>query len=76
MLDSETGNIKSTVYPPPTPTFIDRILYNMSLSRLILLLKNGSLCIYKVFNRDTATLELMQNANMLKDGSGKLISSS
>lgn len=74
MLDSKTGNIKSTVYPPPTPTLIEKILYQMSLSRLILLLQNGSICIYKVYNRETATLELMQSAAQLRDADDKNLS--
>jgi hypothetical protein len=75
LLDSKTGEIKSTIYPPPTPTLIDTILFQMSLSRLILLLQNGALCFYKVYGRETATLELMQHAVMLKDAEGKYLAS-
>ena len=59
LLDSHTGKIKSTVYPPPTPTTIYQIVYQMSLSRLILLMANGSIAMYKIYNRETATLEFL-----------------
>lgn len=59
LLDSLSGKIKSTVYPPPTPTTIYQIVYQMSLSRLILLMANGSIAMYKIYNRETATLEFL-----------------
>lgn len=63
--------MQSTVYPPPTPTLIDKVLYQMSLHRLVLLLQNGAICVYKVYQRETATLQLMQSASALKSGDGR-----
>lgn len=34
LLDPETGAIKSTIYPPPTPTNIQTTLYSMALKRV------------------------------------------
>lgn len=74
LLDSQTGKIKSTVYPPPTPTTICQIEYQMSLSRLILLMTNGSIAMYRTFQRETATLEFLQEAKHLKDAEDKNLS--
>ena len=78
LLDAVTGDVKSTVYPPPTPTLIDKILYQMSLSRLFILLKNGMLCTYKTWNRETATLEKLQegDSSKMRDADNKTLSGS
>lgn len=60
LLWPDDGTIKSTIYPPPTPTSISKVIYCMSLRRVLLLLASGSLCVYKVHNRETATLDKLQ----------------
>ena len=60
MLWPDDGTIKSTIYPPPTPTSISKVIYCMSMRRVLLLLASGSLCVYKVHNRETATLDKLQ----------------
>ncbi len=57
LLDPVTGATKSTIYPPPTPSLVDKVIYSMSLQRVFILLQNGSICVYRVHKRDTATLE-------------------
>ena len=57
LLDPNTGAIKSTIYPPPTPTNIQRVLYSIALKRVLVFLQSGTFCVYKVEGRDTATLE-------------------
>lgn len=57
LLDPETGAIKSTIYPPPTPTNIQQTLYSMMLKRVFVFLQSGTFCVYKVDGRETATLE-------------------
>ena len=57
LLDPETGAIKSTIYPPPTPTNIQQTLYSMMLKRVFVFLQSGIFCVYKVDGRETATLE-------------------
>ena len=74
MLDPQTGSIKSTIYPPPTPTNIDKILYTIYLKRVLVFLQSGTFCVYKVDGRDTATLEKLQFDKQLKDYEGKCLS--
>ena len=57
LLDPETGALKSTIYPPPTPTNIQKTLYSMALKRVFVFLQTGTFCVYKVEDRETATLE-------------------
>jgi WD40 repeat protein len=57
LLWPEDGTIRSTIYPPPTPTNISQLVYCMALNRVFLLLASGNLCIYKAHNRETATLD-------------------
>ena len=57
LLDPETGTIKSTIYPPPTPTNIQKTLYCMALRRVFVFLESGIFCVYKFEGRETATLE-------------------
>lgn len=68
------GSVKSTIYPPPTPTNIAKTIYCMSLKRVFVLLQTGSLCVYKVHDRETATLEKLQFPKELKDYEGKSLS--
>lgn len=74
LLWPEDGSIKSIVYPPPTPTTISQVIYCMSLRRVFLLLASGSLCVYKVHNRETATLDKLVLSHHLKDYEGKKLS--
>ena len=74
LLWPEDGSIKSIVYPPPTPTSISQVIYCMSLRRVFLLLASGSLCVYKVHNRETATLDKLVLSHHLKDYEGKKLS--
>ena len=71
LLDPETGSIKSTIYPPPTPTNIQTTLYSMALKRVFVFLQSGIFCVYKVEGRDTATLEKLQMPEKLRDYEGK-----
>lgn len=57
LLDPVDGKIKSMIYPPPTLSPIIKVIYNKALKKVFILLENGSLCVYRVHNRDTATLE-------------------
>lgn len=74
LLWPEDGSIKSIVYPPPTPTSIAQVIYCMSLRRVFLLLASGSLCVYKVHNRETATLDKLVLSHHLRDYEGKKLS--
>jgi hypothetical protein len=71
LLSPEDGTIKSTIYPPPTPTTITQVVFCMALNRVFLLLESGTLCIYKVHNRETATLDRLQFAKQIRDYEGK-----
>ena len=75
LLSPDDGTIKSTIYPPPTPNSIQQVVFCMTLNRVLLLLESGSLCIYKVDNRETATLDKLQFAKQIKDYEGKKLSS-
>ena len=74
LLDPETGAVKSTIYPPPTPTNIQKTLYSMALKRVFVFLQTGTFCVYKVEGRETATLENLQFPKQLKDKEGKSLS--
>lgn len=71
LLDPATGSVKSTIYPPPTPTNIQKTLYSLALKRVFVFLKTGTFCVYKVDDRETATLEKLQFPKQLKDYEGK-----
>ena len=60
LLDPTNGQVKSTIYPPPTPTNIQKVIYCMVLKRVFVLLETGTICVYKVHKRETATLEKIQ----------------
>ena len=70
LLNPIDGSVKSTIYPPPTPTNIQKTIYCMSLQRVFVLLQTGSICVYKVSN-ETATLEKLQFPKELRDYEGK-----
>ena len=74
MLWPEDGTIKSIIYPPPTPTTINQLIFCMALNRVFLLLASGSLCVYKAHNRETATLDKLQFSVQIKDYEGKKLS--
>lgn len=38
-----------------------------------MLLKTGALCIYRILDKETSVLELMQYPNQLKDSTGKSV---
>jgi len=48
----------------------------MALRRVFVLLETGSICVYKVHNRDTATLDKLQYSKQLKDYEGKSLTQS
>ena len=74
LLDPDTGAVKSTIYPPPTPTNIAKTLYSIALKRVFVFLQTGTFCVYKVQDRETATLEKLQFPKQLKDYEGKSLS--
>ena len=74
MLWPDDGLIKSTIYPPPTPTSITQVIFCMAIQRVFVLLESGNLCVYKVNNRETATLDKLQFAKDFKDYEGKSLS--
>ena len=61
LFDPETGAVQSTIYPPPTPTNIQKTLYSMARKRVFVFLQTGTFCVYKVEGRETATLEKLQS---------------
>lgn len=71
----ENGNVKSTIYPPPTPTAVDQVIYCMRVRRMFILLKTGNICVYKC-DKDTATLEKLKYAKEIKDYEGKSLTQS
>lgn len=74
LLWPEDGTVKSTIYPPPTPTAIQHLVFCMALNRVFLLLGSGSLCVYKVHNRETATLDKLIHYKDFKDYEDKKLS--
>ena len=48
LLDPTDQQVQSTIYPPPTPAEVTRVFYCTSIQRMFLLLKTGSICVYKV----------------------------
>ena len=74
LLEPNDGQVKSTIYPPPTPTNIQKTIFCMNLKRVFVLLETGTICVYKVYKRETATLEKIQFPKQLKDYEGKSLS--
>lgn len=66
----EQGGQKTTLYPPPSAQVIEKIVYSCRLQRLIVLLTNSTLCIYRMF-KETALLEKLQEASEVYDSEGK-----
>lgn len=61
---------KTTLYPPPSSDVIQTILYSMRQARLIVLLTNSTLCVYKA-QKETALLEWILESNEVLDCEGK-----
>jgi hypothetical protein len=57
--ETQAGGQKTTLYPPPSAQVIQKIVYSCRLQRLIVLLTNSTLCIYRMF-KETALLEKLQ----------------
>jgi hypothetical protein len=74
LLSPIDGSVISTIYPPPTPTNIKKTIFCMALKRVFVLLETGTICVYKVHKRETATLEKIQFPKQLKDYEGKALS--
>jgi hypothetical protein len=53
---------KTILYPPPSAAVIEKIASSMRLNRMIVLLSNSTLCIYRMF-KETALLEKIQQDN-------------
>ena len=70
MIYRPDGKQISTIYPPPTAKELKAVEYSMALNRFIILLKSGTLCVYK-FDKETAILEKLQYPNQLKDSEGR-----
>lgn len=70
LLNPIDQSIKCTIYPPPTPAEVIKTFYCMSIQRMFLMLKTGSICIYKI-DRETGTLESLSESKSLKDYEGK-----
>lgn len=63
---------KCTLYPPPSAQKIITLTHSINLNRVIVLLTNCSICVYKV-NRETALLEKILQQNEIKDCEDKPI---
>ena len=70
LLNPEDQSVKCTIYPPPTPYEVVKVFYCMSINRMFLLLKTGSICVYKI-NKETGTLESLSESKSIKDYEGK-----
>ena len=70
LLNPVDQSIKCTIYPPPTPAEVIKVFYCMSIQRMFLMLKTGSICIYKI-DKETGTLESLRESKSLKDYEGK-----
>jgi hypothetical protein len=49
-------NQKTTLYPPPSAQVIQSISYSQKQDRIVVLLANSTICIYRMF-KETALLE-------------------
>lgn len=54
--DKENREVKTTLYPPPSSNELQSVAYSIRLDRVIVLLTNSTLCVYKKI-RETALLE-------------------
>ena len=61
---------KCTLYPPPSAQKIATVKHSIALNRVIVLLTNGSLCVYKI-HRETALLEKILQQSELRDAEDK-----
>jgi hypothetical protein len=61
---------KTTLFPPPSSQVIKQIAYSIRLSRMIVLLSNSTICVYRLF-KETALLEKIQEAHEVLDSEGK-----
>jgi hypothetical protein len=66
LLNPADGLTKSTIYPPPSSTKISRTLFCMALKRVIVMLENGSFCVYRVHKRSTGKLDRIIKSNSIK----------
>lgn len=66
----DAPELKTTLYPPPSAQVIQKIVYSNRLDRLIVLLTNSTLCIYKKF-KETALLEKVQDSREVRDCENK-----
>jgi len=65
-------NFKCTLYPPPSAQKIEVIKHSILLDRVIVLLSNCSICMYKCEN-ETALLEQIIKQSEIKDAEDKSI---
>jgi len=72
--DRIDSRVISTIYPPPTAKEVSFVSYCMNLDRIFLMLVNGTICVYRINDADTAILEKVSHSNMIKDSTGKAIS--
>ena len=63
---------KCTLYPPPSAQKIAMVKHSISLNRIIVLLTNFSLCVYKI-NRETALLEKILQQSEIRDAEDKAV---
>ena len=61
---------KCTLYPPPSSQNIETVMHSITLNRVIVLLANCSLCVYKS-HRETALLEKILQQSELRDAEDK-----
>ena len=61
---------KTILYPPPSAAVIEKIAFSMRLNRMIVLLSNSTICIYRMF-KETALLEKIYQDNEVLDSEGK-----
>ena len=61
---------KCTLYPPPSAQKIATVKHSIALNRVVVLLTNCSLCVYKI-HRETALLEKILQQSELRDAEDK-----
>lgn len=61
---------KCTLYPPPSAQKIAAVKHSITLNRIIVLLTNCSLCVYKA-HKETALLEKILQQSELRDAEDK-----
>lgn len=57
----------STIYPPPGAKDVLFLGYCMNLEKIIVVLVNGSICVYRIDESQNAILEKILNHNEIKD---------